>query len=376
MADEPPTPGKAPSARPPRWLEMACAAALAASVVLAAVGLAIPLGSLDVDTRVGFVNFVLRSDFTESGISYTGSAPDLGLKVGNEVTFLGGTGEFQERVGFLKGTAKERTNQITPWTAPQTRYAELNVTVMADTIPWWVVGVGVPCHVRVELVSWANVSELRVNSAYLEFHRKVGGEMLSKVVWQRSVSDRLERVGQVLTYSTELEASEDWGEFSLFGMVNVTMKDSLGQTATMVTGPYDPDPATLAPGQRITLWTIPTSQGAKVALAAVAMPATVAGVALCALAAAVAALGRWRKPLLLLAVAGTVLLLLGGVFFRIGVSELATVVGYPDDLTFSGGYWVVACAFVPAAAAVALLGYAARRWPLKPPEKVRKEEGP
>ena len=367
MAEEPRTPGKAPSARPPRWLELACAATLAVSVVLAAVGLAIPLGSLDVDTRVGPVGFVLRSNFTESGVEYTGSAPQFGLEVGNEVTFLKGTGEFQERVGFLKGTAKERTNSIEPWTEPQTRFALLNVTVMADTIPWWVVGVGVPCHVRVELVSWANVSELRVDSAYLEFSRKVGGETLTKVAWQRGVSDTLDHVGQVLTYGAELEAPEDWGEFDLFGMVNVTMEDSLGQTATHVFRSYSTDPKT------IKLWTIPTSQGAKVALAAAAMPATVVGIALGALAAAVGLLGRWRGPLLVLAISGMVLLLLGGVFFRLGVTELATVVGYPDNLAFSGGYWVVACAFAPAAIAVGLLGYGAMRWPAKPPGKEGKE---
>lgn len=367
MADEPPTTGNAQPARPPRWLTMACVAALAASVVLAAVGLAIPLGSLDVDTRVGPVGFVLRSNFTESGVEYTGSASQFGLEVGNEVTFLKGTGEFQERVGFLKGTAKERTNTIEPWTEPQTRFALLNVTVMADTIPWWVVGVGVPCHVRVELASWANVSELRVDSAYLEFSRKVGGEKLTKVAWQKGLSDPLDHVGQVLTYSTELEVPEDWGEFDLFGMVNVTMKDSLGQTATHVFRSYSTDPKT------IKLWSIPTSQGAKVALAAVAMPATVVGIALGALAAAIGLLGRWRGPMLVLAIACMVMLLLGGVFFRLGVTELATVVGYPDHLAFSGGYWVVAAAFAPAAAAVGLLGYAANRWPVKPPEKGRKE---
>ena len=367
MAEEPTAAGNARPARPPRWLSIACVAALAVSVVLAAVGLAIPLGSLDVDTRVGPVGFVLRSNFTESGVEYTGSAPQFGLEVGNEVSFLNGTGEFQERVGFLKGTAKERTNSIEPWTDPQARFALLNVTVMADTIPWWVVGVGVTCHVRVELVSWANVSELRVDSAYLEFSRKVGGETLTKVAWQRGASDALDHVGQVLTYRAELKVPQDWGEFDLFGMVNVTMKDSLGQTATHVFRSYSTDPKT------IKLWTIPTSQGAKVALAAVAMPATVVGIALGALAAAVGLLGRWRGPLLVLAVACMVMLLLGGVFFRLGVTELATVVGYPDHLAFSGGYWVVAAALAPAAAAVGLLGYAANRWPVKPPEKGRKE---
>ncbi len=366
MAGKPRTTGDEAAPSPPSWLRIATAALLAASIALAGVGLLIPIGTFDVNTMVGPVGFTLESEFTQSSINYTGNAPQFGIAVGDEVDFLKGTGDFQEKVGFLKGTAKERTNTIKPWTDPQQRYATLNVTVRAETIPWWVVDVEVPCEVEVELVGWSNVSELTVDRAYLEFRLQRDGSPMSRQVWEQKASDRLERVGQRLVYRTDVAVPEDWGEFELFGMVNVTMKDTSGATATHVLRSYSTEPKT------VRLWSIPTGQGVKVALAAASMPVTLLGILLAAVALVAAWFStRWRLPL---AVAAVVALALGGLFIHMGTTELATVVGFPDDIAFSGGFWVVAVAFAPAAAAAGLLGWAAMRWP-EPDEPGKGEKG-
>ncbi|NIP36340.1 MAG: hypothetical protein GWN18_15405, partial [Thermoplasmata archaeon] len=62
----------------------------------------------------------------------------------------------------------------------------------------------------------------------LEFRREVDGELLKKEVWSKKVSDDLVNVGDRLTYTTDLEVNEHWGEFQVFGMVEVTMVDSNG----------------------------------------------------------------------------------------------------------------------------------------------------
>ena len=355
MAREPERPSDASASGPPPWLRTVAAVLLVVSVALAAVSLALPMGKLEVDTTVGPVGLAIDANFTMSRVNYTGVAPGFGLTVGNDVAFLGGTGEFQEKVGFLKGTAKDRTNIIKPFTDPELRYAQLNVTVRADTIPWWVVGVGVPCHVEVELVSWANVSELTVDRAYLEFRIVKDGRTLTRPAWDVDAGDRLESLGQRLVYSTEVSVPEDWGEFQLFGMVNVTMKDSQGTTATHVLRSYSSEPKV------ILLWSLPTSQGAKVALAAAAMPVAAVGLALAAASAALVLLGRRGR--LALAVTAAVLLLLGAAFLRVGVGELATVFGFPDADSYSAWWWLALAAFAPAAAASGMLGWAALRWP-------------
>ena len=353
--------GSAPS--PPPWLRMVAVALLVASIALAAAGLALPMGKLEVDTRVGPVGLSIDADFTMSRVNYTGTAPGYGISVGDDVPFLGGTGEFQEKVGFLKGTAKERINIIKPYTDPELRYAVLNVTVKAGTIPWWVVGVGVPCSVEVELTSWSNVSELTVDRAYLEFRIVKDGRTLTRPAWDVDAADRIERVGSRLSYSTEVSVPEDWGEFQLFGMVNVTMKDTQGVTATRVMTSYYLEPKT------ILLWSIPTTQGAKVALAAAAMPVAALGLALAATSAVLVVLGRRGR--LGSAVAAAALLLLGAVFLRVGVGELAVVFDFPDAESFSAWWWLALSAFAPSAAASGLMSWAALRWP----EKGKGEQG-
>ena len=166
--------------------------------------------------------------------------------------------------------------------------------------------------------------------------------------WSKTLSDPLEQVGEKRTYSTELEVSEDWGEFRIFGMVEVTMKDDEDVVATKVYKSWADEPNT------ITLWTIPTVQGVKIAMVIVAMPVFLLG-ALVAVAAIITILrdGRYKLVLSISAVAP---LLLGALFFRIGVVELATLVGYPDDVTFATGYMLMVAAFVPALVATITVG--------------------
>ena len=334
---------------------------LVASIGLAAVGLFLPLATFDVNTRVGPAQFILESDFTQGGVEYTGSAPTFDVNITGQLSFIEGTGEYQERVGFLKGTAKERMNYIIPYTTDfEGKRAQLNVTIRTSTIPWWVVGVPVECEVEVELVEMFNVSSLTIDRVYFEFKRTVDDTVLTKDAWSKDVADSLVEVGKTVSYTTDIEVNEDWGKFELFGMVEVTMKDNEGVTATHVFRSYSTEPKT------ITLWTIPTGQGAKIAMTIVSMPVTVLGVVLAAIALPLVIFERRSR--LFLAAGGGVALLLGALFFWIGVSELATLVGYPDDLSMSWGYWIVLGAFVPAIVATGMLGWWSFRWPSKKDE--------
>ncbi len=332
---------------------------LVVSIILAAVGLFLPLATFDVNTKVGTAPFVLESDFTQGGVEYTGSgsAGDIEIEISGDLSFIKGTGEYQERIGFLKGTAKERTNYIVPYTTDFVgKRAQLNVTVRASTIPWWVVGVPVECEVEVELVEMSNVSSLTIDRVYFEFKRTVNETVLTKDAWSKDVSDTLEEVGKTVSYTTDIEVNDDWGKFELFGMVEVTMKDDEGVTATHVYRSYSIEPKT------ITLWTIPTGQGVKIAMTIVSMPVSVIGIVLAAIALPLVIFERRSR--LFLAAGGGVALLLGALFFWIGVSELATLVGYPDDLSMSWGYWIVLGAFVPAIVATGMLGWWSDRWPV------------
>ncbi len=315
----------------------------------------VQVADFDVDTRVGIVDFELDTDWKVGSVTYTGSASEFGVDVEGEQVLLEGTGDFQEAVGFLKGTAKRVTNSITPYTTDflGTR-ASLNVTTGTETIPWWVVGVSTPCYVEVELTESMNVSSLRVDRVYLEFRRVVEGETLKKEVWSKDVDDALLQVGDKRTYNADLVVNEDWGEFQVFGMVEVTMVDANGITATKVYQSYSTEP------KAITIWTIPTGDGIKIALLIAALPVYVLGM-LFAVGGAVAIVLN-KKGRLVLPIIGAVLLLLGALFFMLGVTQLTELVGYPDDLSFSTGFFIMLLGFVPAMVVGVLTAYEKTRY--------------
>ncbi len=335
---------------PPRWWTPLLVLLLMASIVMASIAIVIQVADLDVDTRVGIVDFQLDTDWKVRSVTYTGTASEFGVDVEGEQVLLEGTGDFQEAVGFLKGTSKRVTNSITPFTSDflGTR-AILNVTAMTDTIPWWVVGVSTPCRVEVELIESMNVSSLTVDRVYLEFRREVDDEMLKKVAWSKDVNDALTNVGDKRTYKADLEVNEDWGEFLVFGMVEVTMVDANGMTATNVYRSYSIEPKV------ITIWTIPTMEGVRIALLIASFPVYLLGMVF-AVGGAVAIVLN-KKGRLVLPVIAAAILLLGALFFMMGVTQLADLVGFPDDLSFTAGFYIMFLGFVPAMVVGVLVAY-------------------
>jgi hypothetical protein len=339
---------KADAGGPPSWWTPLLVILLVLSLVMASLAVTMQVADFDVDTRVGIVDFELDTDWKVGSVTYTGSAGDLGVEVGGEQVLLEGTGDFQEAVGFLKGTAKRVTNSIKPFTT-NPPYAILNVTTATETIPWWVVGVSTPCRVEVELIESINVSSLTVDRVYLEFRREVDGQVLTKEVWSKKVNDALVDVGDKHTYETDLEVNEDWGEFQVFGMVEITMVDADGVTATQIKRSYFNEP------KAITIWTIPTVDGIRIVLLIAALPVYMLGMLFAVGGAVVTVLDK--KGRLVLPIAAAALLLAGAFFFMLGVSQLADLVGYPDDLSYNMGFYVMLLGFAPAMVVAILVAY-------------------
>jgi len=336
--------------RPPNWWIPLLAVLLVVSIIMAAVAITVQVADLDVNTRVGIVDFELDTDWKAGSVTYTGSASDFGVDVEGEQVLLQGTGDFQAAVGFLKGTAKRVTNSITPYTTDFLgTQATLNVSTSTETIPWWVVGVSTPCKVEVELIETMNVSILTVDHVYLEFRRVVDGETLKKEVWSKDVNDAFTNVGDKQTYNADLTVGEDWGEFQIFGMVDVTMVDADGVTATKVYRSYSTEP------KAITIWTIPTEEGVRIALLIAALPIYILGM-IFAIGGAIAIVLK-KKGRLVLPIVAAVFLLLGALFFMLGVSQLADLVGYPDDLSYTAGFFILLLGFVPAMLAGVMVAY-------------------
>jgi hypothetical protein len=98
----------------------------------------------------------------------------------------------------------------------------------------------------------------------------------------------------------------------------------------------------------------------KIALLIAALPVYVLGMALAAGGAA--AIFFRKKGRMVLPIAAAALLLMGAIFFMLGVSQLADLVGYPDDLTFAAGFYVMLIGFVPAMVTSVLVAYGNMRF--------------
>jgi len=332
-----------------RVLGMAVATASIAMMMAAAM---MPWAALNGKTKVGPIPVSLDADMMEYGINYKadlGNLSDaplfsgLGSKIpsgmsGNKV-FLTGLGEFQETIGFVKGTSKEKVIKVNTYTWNQTQKgtADARMTTYVKTIPWWPVGLGQDVGMKVELTAAYNISELKVQKVWFELQlpAKGNGTPLHKTVWETSPGDSLKKVGDEKTYWGKAVVDDDYGEFSVLGYVQLELFDEYGNSNKKEQGGYNE----VNPGPReIKLWTMSTEKTARIALMAGAFPITIAGTILLATGAAMGLFGNGRDRLgrlsWKLCLAGFILSILAVPFYVTGVNALIDLTGYTSWLSW------------------------------------------
>ncbi|MEM2868911.1 MAG: hypothetical protein QW379_00610 [Thermoplasmata archaeon] len=333
------------------------AIASAAVILIAAL---LPWAALNVDTRLGPVPVSLRAEVFEYGVSYEANLEGAGLigggavpsKIKDSKVFLTGLGDFQETIGFVKGTVKEKVNYVTSytWPPPQNGTAETRLTTFVRTIPWWPVGIEQEAGVRVELLSASNVSELVIERVWLELRRTEGGRELSRVVWSASPSDALRRPGDGRSYSAGVAVDGDYGEFRLVAGVHLHLRDSFNNSNRLGEGVYR---ELASPPRNITLWTMGTSTTLRIGLMLIALPLSVAAAAL--VAASIAPLYLKKRWAWKLCAAGSALALLAVVFYVLGVQALIELTGYGRWFSWSPAFWLAAAGSVLTIPPAALL---------------------
>lgn len=330
-------------------------------LVLSLAASAMPWGLLDVSTKIGPIPVTLKATVREYGLSYeahlSGAQTFIGggmipSNISNEKIYLTGLGEFQETVGFVKGTSKEKNTYTTlyTWPPPRNGTALVKVTARVANIPWWPVGVSQDAGITVELEEAANISEVRVHRAWFELHRTIDGQDRYRKVWESTPESALRSAGDRLTYPARVSADGDYGEFSLAGMVELELRDSFGNSNRKADGSYY---EVAAPPKPIALWTVSQGGTARLALLVAAFPATLAGGALSGLAALAGALGRrWAWKLCAL---GAALSLLAVLFFALGAMTVVDLTGYGEWYSWTPQFFLSpAGGAVTAAAAAAM----------------------
>jgi hypothetical protein len=322
------------------------------SIALMMAAAMMPLADLDGHTKVGPIPVSLDADMLEYGINYKadlGNLSDsslfsgLGNKIQPEMSgnkaFLTGLGEFQETIGFVKGTSKEKIIKVKSytWPPPQNGTAVTRITTNVKTIPWWPVGLGQEVGMKLELTEAYNISELKVQKVWFELQLPAKGNETPKhkTVWELSPGDSLKNAGESRTYTGSALVDDDFGQFAVMGYAQLELTDSFGHSNKKAGGGYYED----NPGAReITLWTMSPDKTARIALMAGAFPVTITGSMLVAAGAVMGIFGRKRERLARwswkICLAGCILCVLAIPFYVTGVGALVDLTGYADWLSW------------------------------------------
>ncbi len=321
----------------------------AAAILMMLVASVLPWGNLDVETKIGIIPVTLEADVYEYGIDYEANLSGAGLlsganipsKIADKKVFLTGLGGFQETIGFVKGSSKEKVSYAISytWPPPRNGTAEARITTMIGTIPWWPVGLAQDVGVSVELIGAVNVSELRVVKVVFELHRlvpeKVGNttEMKDryKVVYESSPGEVLNKVGDKRTIRGKATVDEDFGNFTVVAKVQLELKDAFGNSNKRSEGSYY---ELVPPPSEVRLWTMGTEKTTRIGMMVAAFPMSLASVAMLAAGAALGLLGRSRERAKRwawkLCLAGAVLALLAVLFYVLGIGALIELTGYGE----------------------------------------------
>jgi hypothetical protein len=349
-----------------RLSRMVAAATAIVALVVLAFSSTVPWGNLDVNTKIGIIPVSLKADVFEYGINYDANLSSAGLlsgikmpsNISDKKLFLTGLGGFQETIGFVKGTSKEKVIYATSytWPPPQNGTADTRITTMVNTIPWWPVGLAQDVGVSVEMISAVNVSELVVQKVTFELHRTINGEDRYKVAYEASPGASLTKVGDKKAFWGKVTPDDDWGEFSVVARVQLELKDKFGNSNKVSDGVYR---ELAPPPKEVKLWTMSTDKTVRVGLMVAAFPISIAAMVLLAVGAVTGLLGEGRQRVgrwaWKVCAAASVLALLSVVFYVMGINALIELTGYIDWFKWNPYFFAAAAGACLSVVAAVLL---------------------
>ena len=336
--------------RPVAFRRLGAGTALAALALMLAASV-LPWGNLDVETKIGIIPVTLDADVYGYGINYEANLSGAGLfsganipsKMADNKVFLTGLGGFQETIGFVKGSSKEKVAYATSytWPPPRNGTAETKLTTMVGTIPWWPVGLAQDVGISVELLTAVNVSELKIVKVVFELHRTIGGADRYKVVFESSPGLVLSKAGDRKAVWGKVTVDEDFGNFTILAKVQLELKDTFGNTNRRGDGSYY---ELAPPPKEVRLWTMGTDKTVRLGMMVAAFPLSLLAAVLLAAGAVLGLLGsareraaRWAWKLCL---GGSVLAILAVLFYMLGIYALIDLTGYGEWFSWNPQFYI------------------------------------
>jgi hypothetical protein len=306
---------------------------IAYAIVAMMLSIQFPWGNLSAHTSFAGINVDVDADVYVQKIDYEASGKgkvalanrDVNISMAAEKTYTGGLGEFQETIGFIKGSGKDFFYCVTFYSTSSGEEANLEVWTHADLIPWWPVGVPQKCQARVVLKSiTSGMESITVTGTQIKMLPGDGDMAQYDPVKlaSKGMDTTLTKVGDSATTDFSVTLSKDYGYIRIFALADMTAK---GKASTGDFKAQQGYSSTKGPGG-IALWTIGQDRTARIGMMVAAYPMLLVGV----IFAAIAMVAMWPSPKWAwrMGLVAAVLLLLAVPFFMTGTAALIELTGY------------------------------------------------
>jgi hypothetical protein len=362
------------------------------SICLSGLSQLIPWGNLDVDTRIGPADARLDAEFYEHGVNYKinisgnvsigggiiggGLGGEINQEISEEKMFLTGLGDFQENIGLIMDSYKDKTYTIkTSIQDPITNeFAETRIRVEThvDLIPWWPEGVAQKCSVKVTLVEPGNSKHVVVDKIKIILWRdfditnqsySISSESLTSNSPHRQLSGR----NQSVKYDLEATISQNYGRVGIIGVVELSIVDksdnSVPKNTIINLGEAKPMPA----GRTNNIYTAENTKSLSIALMVAAFPMTILCIIILIISIPLVYI-RHRKAFGVLLLA-TIIGLLAILFYINGIETLVDMLDSVMDASVRDGLSWSSMIALPAGAIGLLFVTVIMAFMIRPPKE-------
>lgn len=306
---------------------------IAYAIVAMMLSIQFPWGNLSAHTSFAGIKVDVDADVYVQKIDYEASGKgkvalanrDVNISMAAEKTYTGGLGEFQETIGFIKGSGKDFYYCVTYYSTSSQEEANLEVWTHSDLIPWWPVGIPEKCKAHVVLTSiTSGIESITVTGTQIKM--LPGDADMAQYdpvkLASKGMDATLTKVGDSATADFSVTLSKDYGYVRIFALAEMTPKGKAGTGDFKVQPGYS---STKGPAG-IALWTIGQDRTARIGMMVAAYPMLLVGV----LFAAIAMVAMWPSPKWAwrMGLVSAVLLLLAVAFFMTGITALIELTGY------------------------------------------------
>jgi hypothetical protein len=272
-----------------------------------------------------------------------GGGQELGAfeNISEETTYIEGLDKFQENIGLLLNSYKDKYYTIsadTSGTGDRTKRTRVNISTHVDLIPFWPTGVGQDYKVTVELAEMGDAQRVIIEEVQVQIWRTLDNDEIhfteSRNLWSIKPGTELNSEGQKKTFTTSISLEEMEDVIGLLTYVNIKFINKLGNEVdpNLVTNLAEPDPDKyeIPLALTVNLRVLDSGESTKLVMLIVSYPLSLVSLILTVLGFVMFFVSHFRPKLFRKAgyiiLAAAILQILAAGFLYLGVENLIKVI--------------------------------------------------